>query len=210
MASVATGVKTREPGAKRYFFVPSTDGQSWELAEATFRRRAWEVAYPGAVHPDRFESLPPPKADWVELVPPGRGPKAPWPPKVKLRRPDEADGGEGPAAPPAKHVVKVAAPPPHAPKAKTPATAPAVPKKAIPGLSRDLAALLREQQLAQKAPEGMAKCPLCGAIVEPTRTKKVRTHDDPLTGARCEASNRPFLDIAGRPRPSRRSRASEA
>ena len=196
-------MKTPEPGAKRYFFVPSTDGASWELAEATFRRRAWEVAYPGALHPDRFDSLPPPKADWVELVPPGRGPKAPWPPKVKLRRPDEADDEDAPALPPAKHVVKVEAPPPPAPKAK--AKPNAVPKKAIPSLSKDLAALLREQQMAQPAPEGMAKCPLCGAIIEPTKTKKVRTHDDPLSGARCAASNRPVADVAGRPpRPTRR------
>lgn len=190
-------MKTPEPGAKRYFFVPDRDGSGWELAEATFRRRAWEVAYPGAVHPDRFDALPPPKADWVELVPPGRVPKAPWPPKVELGRPVE----------PRKPIVKVEAPPPPPPKpaATAKAAAPAASKKAVPGLSKDLAELLREQQLAEKAPEGMAKCPLCGAIIAPTRTKKVRTHDDPLKGARCAASNRPWADFAGRPPRPRRS-----
>ena len=188
-------MKTPEPGAKRYFFVPSSDGDAWELAEATFRRRAWEVAYPGAAHPDRFDALPPPKADWVELVPPGRGPKAPWPPKVGLGSPLTHD------VPKPKPVARVEAPPPPAPKPKG---KPAPPKKAIPGLSKDLAELLREQQLAEKAPEGMVKCPLCGAIIAPTKTKKVRTHDDPLKGARCEASNQPWAESKGRPpRPKR-------
>lgn len=190
-------MKTPEPGAKRYFFVPSPDGASWELAEATFRRRAWEVNYPGQVHPDRFDALPPPKADWVELVPPGRAPKAPWPPKVELGRPLHPDV-------PRRPVARVEAPPPPPPKPAGKAK-PAPPKKAIPGLSKELAELMREQQLAEKPPEGMAKCPLCGAIVQPTKTKKVRTHDDPLKGARCEASNRPWAEFAGRPpRPPRR------
>ena len=146
------------------------------------------MAYPGALHPDRFDELPPPKADWVELVPPGRVPKAPWPPKVQFERPMDTHR---------KTIVKVEAPPPPPPK---PAKAkPAMPRKAIPGMSKDLAELLREQQMAQAAPEGMAKCPLCGAIIEPTKTKKVRTHDDPLKGARCEASNQPWAGFKGRP-----------
>jgi hypothetical protein len=186
-------VKAPEPGARRYFFVPSTDGAQWELAEATYRRRAWDVAYPGQVHRDRFDDLPPPRADWVEMVPPGRAPKGPWPPKLDLAQPPE------PASKPRTLVAPPSPPKPAKPKA------PAVPRKAIPGMSKDLAALMREQQFAQEAPAGMVKCPLCGAPVEPTKTKKVRTHDDPLKGARCEASNRPVAEFAGRPpRPKRR------
>lgn len=186
-------MKAPEPGARRYFFVPSTDGTQWELAEATYRRRAWDVAYPGQVHRDRFDDLPPPRADWVELVPPGRSPKGPWPPKLDLAHLAEAK--------PPKPKVVVAPPPPKPAKAK----APAVPRKAIPGMSKELADLMRQQQLSAAAPEGKVKCPLCGAPVEPTKTKKVRTHDDPLKGVRCEASNRPWAEFAGRPpRPKRR------
>jgi len=191
-------VKTPEPGARRYFFIPSSDGAAWELAEATFRRRAWEVAYPGQRDRDRFDALPPPKADWVEMVPPGRGPKAPWPPRVDFLALGEKEPERAPKA-----VVVPVSPPEDKPKAKPGTRAP--PKKAVPGLSKELHALLAEQQRTQKVPDGMAQCPLCGTIVAPTKTKKVRTHDDPLKGARCAASNRPLAEFAGRPpRPARR------
>jgi hypothetical protein len=38
----------------------------------------------------------------------------------------------------------------------------------------------------------MVKCPLCGLALPPTRNRKVRTHDNPLTAARCPASGTPF------------------
>lgn len=75
------------------------------------------------------------------------------------------------------------------PRAKDAGEAPKVgPSKAVARLSEDLERLLVEQQLKEKAPKGKAKCPKCGAILEPTRNKRVRTHDDPVKGVRCEAS----------------------
>jgi hypothetical protein len=86
----------------------------------------------------------------------------------------------------AKARVRISAAP------KPPATAAKVgPSKSVAALSEDLGKVLRDEQMRQAAPEGMEKCPLCGAIVEATRTKKVRTHDDPLTGMRCEGSGKP-------------------
>ena len=72
------------------------------------------------------------------------------------------------------------------------------PSKAVARLSQDLERLLADAQLKQKAPKGMAKCPLCGAILEPTRNKKVRTHDNPVKGARCEASGQP-VEVPSKP-----------
>ena len=62
------------------------------------------------------------------------------------------------------------------------------PSKDVVRLSEELERMLAAEQLAQKAPKGKAKCPLCGAILEPTRNRKVRTHDDPVKGRRCDAS----------------------
>lgn len=69
------------------------------------------------------------------------------------------------------------------------------PSKDVVRLSEQLESLMREEQRRQKAPKGKVKCPLCGAILLPTRTKRVRTHDDPVGGARCEASKRPVDDV---------------
>lgn len=71
------------------------------------------------------------------------------------------------------------------------------PSKDVVRLSEDLERLLREEQRKGKVPAGMDKCPVCGIAVEPTRVAKVRTHDDPLTGARCEGSQRPWSDFPG-------------
>ena len=69
------------------------------------------------------------------------------------------------------------------------------PSKDVVRLSEALEGMMREEQRKQKAPKGKAKCPLCGAILEPTRNKRVRTHDDPVGGARCEASKQPLGDL---------------
>lgn len=187
-------MKGPAPGAKRYFFIPSTDGRRWDLAEGVHRRGTWEVTYPGQKTKDAFDDLPPEGADWVEMVPPGREPRDPWPP-LRLAPIDPAR-----PRPKAKPTIVVDAEPERAPpKTK------AVPKKAIPRMSKELGELLLKEQKAQKAPEGMVKCPLCGVAIAPTRNKKVRTHDDPLKGSRCEASNLPWAGFKDRPpRPQRK------
>lgn len=204
------GVKP-EPGARRYFFIPSPDGARWELAEATYRRGAWDVAYPAQAAKDRFEALPPPKADWVEMVPPGRAPRRPWPPKPDLLRLAEAHGDDGgpeapeaaePASGPADKEEAEEPPKPKAKATKAGRRKPAVPKKAIPNLSKELEGLMAEELRSQEVPEGKVQCPACGLILEPTRNKRVRTHDDPLKGARCGASGRKWEEF-GKPRPPR-------
>jgi hypothetical protein len=194
---MAAAMKTPAPGAKRFFFIPSPDGLHWESAEATYRRRAWEVAYPGQKERDTMAELPPEGADWVEMVPPGREPETPWPHLPKMARAEgHAKQAKSSAPAPVRHVEEEAP--------RKPAAARAVPKKAIPGMSRELEDLMLREQKEQKAPEGMAKCPLCGIIIAPTRNKKVRTHDNPVKGARCEASNQPWAGFKERPkRPSR-------
>lgn len=70
-------------------------------------------------------------------------------------------------------------------------------------LSEALQGLLLEDQRKARAPKGMAKCPLCGAIVAPTKTKRIRVHhDDPYARTRCPASGRSWKDYGKRaPRP---------
>lgn len=68
------------------------------------------------------------------------------------------------------------------------------PSKSVAHLSQDLERILAEAQKAQAAPPGKEKCPLCGAILDPMRGNRVRTHDDPVKGARCAASQRPRGD----------------
>ena len=72
------------------------------------------------------------------------------------------------------------------------------PSKDIVRLSEELERMMLEEQLRQKAPKGKAKCPLCGAILEPTRNKRVRTHDNPVGGRRCEASGQPLAPAKSR------------
>jgi hypothetical protein len=74
----------------------------------------------------------------------------------------------------------------------SPPVAPRVgPSKEVARLSADLEGLLREAQMREKAPNGMLKCPACGAILAPTRDRRLRTHDDPVKGVRCDASRTP-------------------
>lgn len=61
-------------------------------------------------------------------------------------------------------------------------------KAEIAKLSRELEALMVESQLRQKVPKGMAQCPECGALIEPTANRRIRTHDNPVGGLHCEAS----------------------
>ncbi len=60
--------------------------------------------------------------------------------------------------------------------------------KPVPKLSREILDLLAQEQRDRPVPKGMTKCPSCGAIIAPMKVCKVRTRDNPLTGARCEAS----------------------
>jgi len=73
----------------------------------------------------------------------------------------------------------------------------------VADLSRQLQDLLMEDQRKARAPRGMAKCPLCGAIIEPTKTKRIRVHESsPYTHERCPASGRAWKEFGKRaPRP---------
>jgi len=68
----------------------------------------------------------------------------------------------------------------------------------VAALSHKLQDLLREAQMRQKVPAGMAQCPLCGLLVQPMRIAKLRTHDDPLSGTRCAASGRLWAEFGKR------------
>jgi hypothetical protein len=64
--------------------------------------------------------------------------------------------------------------------------------------SQRLLAMMQDAQRHGKPPAGLVKCPACGTPVEPTRTKKVRTHVDPLKATRCPASGRPWAAFGKR------------
>lgn len=187
-------MKTPAPGAKRFFFIPSPNGMAWDLAEAVYRKGAWHVDYPGHGKGDTMAEVPPAGADWIEMVPPGREPRQGWPDLPKL-----GDSLRAPSRPKVQDEAPRATSPGPSSKPKP------VPKKAIPSLSRELEDLMLKEQRGQKAPEGKVQCPLCGLILDPTRNKRVRTHDNPLKGARCAASGTPWADHAKRPpRPTRK------
>ena len=76
------------------------------------------------------------------------------------------------------------------PKRRPRPTAGRPPSAKVKALSHRLKDLLAEDQMRSKVPKGMAKCPLCGGAVEPPKTKRIRVHDDPLRGARCDAGTR--------------------
>lgn len=79
------------------------------------------------------------------------------------------------------------------------------PSAKVKALSHRLKDLLAEDQMRSKVPKGMAKCPLCGAAVEPTKTKRIRVHDDPLGGARCAAGTRAWEEFGkAAPGPAKR------
>lgn len=183
-------MKAPDEGARRYFFTPSDDGAGWVLVEALRTREGWEVRQAAKLGLRVLAEVPPPGADWVEARPPGRAPRKPKP--APAAKPAESQVKPVKLAKAAKAAKPAPAPKPGpaAPRAKS-----AVPPEKMPGLSQELGALLADEQRRQKAPEGMVKCPTCGLALEPTRNKRVRTHDDPLRAGRCEASNKPWAEF---------------
>lgn len=164
---------------RRWFFVPTRDGGGWDILEATRTDAGWELRRPGRIAQETVPEVPPKGADWREVKAPQREPRLPKPAKPpKEARPVR------PARVPKVPTVKAPADPERKPKPPQP--------KAVPGLSRALEDLLKEEQLRAAAPAGMVKCPLCGLPLAPTRNRKVRTHDDPVTGGRCPASGTPW------------------
>lgn len=182
-------MKAEARDVRRYFFTPSADGTAWEMTEARRTPEGWEVRQAGVLGMRVLPNVPPPGADWLEARPPSRPPRLPKPEKAK---------SEGAKAEPAAKVVPKpkARPAKPALAAKPKRAAPAVDAAQLPDLSRELEGLMLDEQKRAKAPEGMVKCPLCGLVIQPTRTKKVRTHDNPVKGSRCEASNRPWAEFA--------------
>lgn len=168
----------------RWFWVPSRDGRGWDVVEARKVLKGWELRRPGKFGARSVAEVPVPGEDWVELSTPGRVPKAPV---VQAEKPE-------PRPKPVRIVVKGEAAadvklraPPERPDRKTGARH----TKPVPKLSRELMDLMAQAQQDAPAPKGMTKCPRCGVAVVPMKIKKVRTHDNPLTGARCEASGQP-------------------
>lgn len=167
--------------ALRWFWVPSNDGRGWDVLEARRIPKGWELRRPGKFGARTVAEVPVPGEDWVELSMPARTPR---PPVVQAVQPE-------PKTKPVRVVVKGGA----AAEAKQRAAPERPDRKAgarhtkpVPKLSRELMDLLAEAQRDAPAPKGMTKCPRCGVAVAPMKIKKVRTHDNPLTGARCEAS----------------------
>jgi hypothetical protein len=195
-------MKAPDEGARRYFFAPSDDGAGWVLVEALRTREGWEVRQAAKLGLRVLPEVPPPGGDWVEARPPARKPRLPKPAAAPPKRAtDPTEPTELPrSAKSPKSVAPSARKPSKPAGAAKPAAAkprrPAVAPEKLPGLSQELGALLADEQKRQKAPEGMVKCPACGLPLQPTRNKRVRTHDDPLKAARCEASNRPWVDFA--------------
>jgi hypothetical protein len=179
---------------RRFFFAPSRDGSGWDLVEATKGADGWEVRRPGRIAGETLAQVPPPDSDWVEAHAPKRGPKAP---DVKApSRPPSAKPLSTHATPASKPAPRTLTRP--APKPRPPARK-AVAPQAIPSLSHELEDLMLQAQRGQPVPKGMAQCPLCGVIVAPMRAKKVRTHDNPVTGSRCPASGKPFAGFGQPP-----------
>lgn len=66
-------------------------------------------------------------------------------------------------------------------------------------LSEKLHETLLEDQRKAKARKGMAKCPACGAIVAPTKNKRIRKHEsDPYEHEVCEASGKSWKEYGKR------------
>lgn len=81
-------------------------------------------------------------------------------------------------------------------------------RRIVATLSHDIEAALLLQQKRAPVPRGKAKCPECGVAIDPTRTRKVRTHPNPLTGKECPASKHPWSEYGAKP--PRRPRARPA
>lgn len=176
-------MKAAEEGTRRYFFSPSDGGDAWVLVEALQTAEGWEVRQAAKLGMRLLPEVPPRGGDWVEARPPARKPRLPKQATAATPRPNPAPKKAAKPAAPAK---------PRATAKPAKPARPAVPPEKRPGLSQELGALLAEEQRRQKAPEGMVKCPVCGLALQPTRNKRVRTHDDPLKATRCEASNKPW------------------
>jgi len=176
-----------EVADRRVFFVPAKAG-GWDLVEATKGEAGgWEVRRPGRIGFDAYPDVPPPGEDWVEAHEPKRAPHV-----AKPTAPKPAPPAAKPSEPKARVLTR---PPPPRSKAREEAEPKAMPRKAVPGLSQELEDLLLREQRSQPVPAGKVQCPVCGVILDPMKAKKVRTHDNPITGARCVASGRPWADF---------------
>lgn len=166
----------------RWFWVPSADAPVWELVEARRGQRGWELRRPGKFGARLVPEVPIPGEDWVEVLAPQRVPR---PPVVRPAKAAAAKAKpvrlvvQGDSAAPAKPRVV-----PERPERKAGARH----TKPVPKLSRELLDLLAQEQRDQPAPAGKTKCPRCGLPLVTMKVRKVRTHDNPLTGTRCEAS----------------------
>lgn len=177
----------------RHYWVPASGGRGWEFVEARkVAGRGWELRRPGKFGARIVPEVPVPGEDWVVVEPPQRAPKQPL---VQAKvEPDQDLQGARPAKAKAR-AVRVVVKGEAAAEAK-PRIVPERPTreagarhtKPVPKLSRELMDLMTQAQLDEPAPAGKTKCPRCGVILEPMKVRKVRTHDDPLKGARCEAS----------------------
>jgi hypothetical protein len=186
-----------KPPVRRFFFVPSRDG-GWDVAEATKGVDGWEVRRPGRFGAESMAEVPPPGGDWMEALAPKRQPRPAKPsPGPAAERPAAKPPKQAARAPPKPEYVAIPGPrqrpaskgKPHAHEPK------AMPRKAVASLSHELEDLLLKEQRGQAVPKGKVQCPVCGLIVEPMRAKKVRTHDNPITGARCIAAGKPWSDF---------------
>lgn len=179
--------------ALRHYWVPASGGRGWEFVEARkVPGRGWELRRPGKFGARVVVGVPVPGEDWVEIEMPQRAPK---PPLVQAKAGPGQDAADVGPAKPRPRAVRVVVEGETAAEAK-PRAVPERPARAagarhtkpVPKLSRQLMDLMAQAQRDEPAPAGKAKCPKCGVILTPMKVRKVRTHDDPLKGARCEAS----------------------
>lgn len=173
----------------RHYWVPAAGGRTWDFVEVRRRDGAWEVRRPGKFGARTLPTVPPPGEDWVLAEPPGRLPAAP------VKQEKTAAPASKPGPPRKPKLVRIAVKD-DAARDVPPRVVPERPSrrpgarhtKQVPSLSREILDLLAQEQRDRPAPKGMAKCPLCGAIIAPTKNRRVRTHDDPVKGERCVAS----------------------
>ena len=84
------------------------------------------------------------------------------------------------------------------------------PSAKVAALSEAILESLLASQKKAPAPQGLLKCPRCGAAVEPTKNGRIRTHDaDPYERLRCPASGRPWKEFGGEPKATRRKAATK-
>lgn len=176
----------------RHYWVPASGGRGWDLVEARKApERGWELRRPGKFGARTVPEVPIPGEDWVLAEPPARQPTAPVTPEEEAGTASKPKPGPARKSKPVRIAVKGDAArevPPRVVPERPPRRPGARHTKPVPKLSRELMDLMAQAQLDQAAPPGKTKCPRCGVILEPMKVRKVRTHDDPLKGARCEAS----------------------